>query len=419
MPLLALGINHTTAPVAIRERLAFEPQQLPGALAALHALPGVQEAAIVSTCNRTELYCALETGADARVADWLVSARSPEDPGIVARLYRHQDDAAVRHVLRVACGLDSLVLGEPQILGQLKQAYELAATEGHAGTQLHRLFQHAFNVAKQVRTDTGIGSNPVSVAFAAVSLARQIFGTFKPYTALLIGAGETIELVARHLHSQGVGRQIIANRSPERAHALAAQFQGYAIGLEEIPAHLGEADMVIAATASPQVLLTRAMVEQAARGRKTKPVFMADLAVPRDIDPAIGELEDVYLYAIDDLQQVVNDNLRSRRAAADQAQSIIDAHVELFATELRSLEAVPAIVALRSHADALREQTLLEAQRLLAAGKTPAAALDYLAHTLTNRLLHAPTRRLRDAARDQDHEQLDTVKKLFESTDEA
>lgn len=418
MPLLALGINHTTAPVAIRERLAFESQQLPDALAALHTLPGVQEAVVVSTCNRTELYCALDTATEARVADWLVGARSPEDPSIATRLYQHRDDAAVRHLLRVACGLDSLVLGEPQILGQLKQAYELATAEGHAGTQLHRLFQHAFNVAKQVRTDTSIGANPVSVAFAAVSLARQIFGQFKPYTALLIGAGETIELVARHLHAQGVGRLIIANRSPERAHALAAQFQGYAIALEEIPAHLGEADIVIAATASPHVLLTRAMVEQAARGHKAKPVFMADLAVPRDIDPAIGELEHAYLYAIDDLQHVVNDNLRSRRAAAEQAQDIIDAHVELFATERRSLEAVPAIVALRSHADALREQTLIEARRLLATGKAPAAALDYLAHTLTNRLLHAPTRRLRDAARDQDHEQLDTVQKLFDDTDD-
>lgn len=419
MPLLALGINHTTAPLAIREQMAFEPQQLPDALAALRALPGVQEAAIVSTCNRTELYCALDTDAEARVADWLVGARSPDDPGIANRLYRHHDAAAVRHVLRVACGLDSLVLGEPQILGQLKQAYEQSVSEGHAGAQLHRLFQHAFNVAKQVRTDTAIGNNPVSVAFTAVTLARQIFGDFKPYTALLVGAGETSELVARHLHSQGLGRLIVANRSADRAHALATQFQGYAIALEEIPAHLGEADLVIAATASPQVLLTRAMVEQAARGRKAKPVFMADLAVPRDIDPAVGELEDVYLYAIDDLQHVVNDNLRSRRAAAEQAQNIIDAHVEQFATELRSLDAVPAIVALRSHADALREQTLAEAQRLLASGKAPAAALDYLAHTLTNRLLHAPTRQLRDAGRDQDREQLDTVKKLFDPTDDA
>lgn len=411
MPLITIGINHQTAPLAIRERMAFNAEQTPAALARLLAVPGVEEAVLLSTCNRTEIYCAAaEPG---RVADWLVAERTPEDPGIAERLYRHRDGAAVRHLLRVAAGLDSMVLGEPQILGQLKQAYQMAGEQGATGSLMHRLFQHAFAVAKQVRTRTSIGASPVSVAFAAVSLARQIFGDFGNCTALLIGAGETVELAARHLHDKGLERMIVANRTLARAHAVAEPFAGYAIPLSELAAHLGEADIVIASTASPEPVLTETMARTAFGKRRARPVFMVDLAVPRDIESAVGELEDVYLYTIDDLQSVIRDSLRSRQAAARQAEEIIDAEAELFTRRLRALDAVPVIRALRTEAEARKQATLDRARHMLAAGKPPEEALEYLANTLTNRLLHRPTTGLRDAAHDEDLELLLAARRLF------
>lgn len=414
MPLFAVGINHTTAPVAIREQLAFNAEQAPLALDRLAALPGVHEGLLVSTCNRTELYCALDDGAGSAVTDWLVSQRAPEDPGIRARLYTLHDDAAIRHLLRVACGLDSMVLGEPQILGQLKQAYQLAADCGHTGPLLHRLFQHAFTVAKQVRTDTSIGASPVSVAFAAVNLARQIFGDFRPHTALLIGAGETIELAARYLHDKGLGRMIIANRTPERAQALAAPFNAYAIRLDEIPAHLGEADIVIASTASPDLILARAQVERATQDRRHKPVFMVDLAVPRDIDPAIGDLEDIYLYSVDDLHGVIKDSLDARRTAAREAEQIVETRVTEFSRQLRTLDAVPAIQDLRASVEQLRARTLEQAQRMLNAGRPANEVLEFLAQTLSNRILHTPTARLREAAQAGDLDIVQIARRLFD-----
>jgi len=404
MPFFTLGISHTTAPVALRERLSFGVEQIPEALRALAALQGVQEATILSTCNRTEIYAHLEDGAGTQLADWLTRARSADDPGVRERFYTHTGEAAARHLFRVACGLDSMILGEPQILGQIKQAYELAIQSGVAGQHLHRLFQSTFAVAKLVRTDTAIGENPLSVAYATVHLARRIFADFRTLTSLLIGAGETSELVAQYLHEQGTRRLIVANRTLSRAHTLAERFGGYAIGLHEIPAHLDEADIVIASTGSSEPILTHTAVAAAFKTRKHRPLLILDIAVPRDVEPEVSRLADVYLFTIDDLQGVVEKNLRSRQAAAREAEVIIEAQLAQFMEQLRGLDAVPTIRAVRDNAVELRDHTLEQAQHLLASGASPEEALKFLAETLTNRLLHAPTAYLRQAAHEgRDH----------------
>lgn len=420
MPLIALGINHTTAPIEVRERFAFDPAVLPDALQRLAALPAIRGGVIVSTCNRTEVYTeATGTEALTALADWLLAERAPDQPELRDRLYTHTDSDAVRHLLRVASGLDSLVLGEPQILGQVKQAYQLAAERGRVGTQLHRAFQHAFAVAKQVRTDTDIGSSPVSVAFAAVRLAQQIFGNLKPHTALLVGAGETIELTARHLHEQGLRRMVVANRTLERAQALASQFDAYTIGLDALPAHLGEADIVISSTASPSLIITEKMMTRALHDRRRKPMFMVDLAVPRDIDAGLAEQDDIYLYSVDDLQSVIQANLRSRQAAAEEALDIIEREVADFSARLRSADIGPSIKALRQSAGQLRDDTLEQARRMLANGRSDGEALEYLAKTLTNRLLHAPTQGLRDAAAAGDEQLVEAIHRLYDLDGDA
>ncbi len=299
--------------------------------------------------------------------------------------------------MRVAGGLDSMVLGEPQILGQVKSAFATAQEAGTVRKLLGRLFQHCFAVAKQIRTDTAIGSSPVSVAFAAVSLARQIFADLSRQTALLIGAGETIELAARHLSQNGIGRILVANRTLERAHNLAMEFDGYAIALTELPNHLAEADIVISSTASPLPVLGKGTVESALKKRKHRPMFMVDIAVPRDIEAEVAELADVYLYSVDDLQEVIQENLRSRQEAAEQAQEIIDLQTREFSGWLRSLDAVEVILDYRNHAEQMREQVLKRALRMIDSGKPADEALRYLAHTLTNKLLHAPSANLRQA----------------------
>jgi len=421
MPFFTLGISHLTAPVTVRERMSFAPDQIPASLRAITALPGVREAIILSTCNRTEIYADLEGGDGDALAGWLAAERSADDPGVQERFYRHSGDAALQHLFRVACGLDSQILGEPQILGQIKEAYELARSEeagGAAGQRLHRLFQFSFAVAKQVRTDTHIGDNPVSVAYAAVRLARQVFSGFDKLTVLLIGAGETIELAARHLHEQGVRRMVIANRTVSRARELAEQFHAYAIGLDEIPAHLGEADIVIASTGSPEPILHRQDVEAAFRGRKHRPLLIVDIAVPRDVAADVAGMEDVYLFSIDDLHKVVEENLQSRRVAAQEAELIIHSQVARFNEQLRGLEAVPAIRALREHAASLRDQTLEQARQRLVHGEPPEQVLRFLADTLSNRLMHAPTARLRQAANEGQEQLIRDIHALFGLDDE-
>jgi glutamyl-tRNA reductase len=413
MPLLALGLNHRTAPVGVRERVVFAPDRVGDALRDLLDQGGAHEAAILSTCNRTELYCGLKDRDGGQVMEWLGHYHLLRAVDLQPYLYRHTDQQAVRHILRVASGLDSMVLGEPQILGQVKAAYQVANDAGTLGSRLERLFQHTFAVAKQVRTDTRIGVSPVSVAFAAVGLAKQIFADLPKRAALLIGAGDTIELVARHLHENGVGRLIVANRTLERAHALVAPFDGYAIALEEIPAHLGEADIVIAATASPGLMLDVARVRTCLKQRRRRPMFMVDLAVPRDIDPAVADLDDVYLYTVDDLKDIIRENLRSREAAAEQAEEIIDHQVEHFMAWLRAQDSVASIRALRQQAEAVRDEALVRARRQLAQGKDPVEVLNLLANLLTNKLIHPPCAGLREAAAQGDADMLNLIKNLY------
>ncbi|MHA1568952.1 MAG: glutamyl-tRNA reductase [Alphaproteobacteria bacterium] len=418
MTLLAFGINLKTAPVEIREKVAFAPDKLQAALQDLLSRTAVNEAAIVSTCNRTELYVGLPDADNQDVIDWFGAYHALSREQIEPYLYTHLDNAAVQHILRVASGLDSLVLGEPQILGQIKDAYQTASQAGTIGQQLNRLFQHTFSVAKQVRTDTAIGSSPVSVAFAAVNLARQIFSDLGQHTALLIGAGDTIELVARHLNEQGVKRLIVANRTVERAQLLADQFDtGEAIALAEMPARLVEADIIISSTASQLPILGKGAVERALKSRKHRPMFMVDIAVPRDIEPEVGELSDVYLYTVDDLHEVIEEGRQSREEAAQQAEEIIDTQTEHFMGWLRSLDAVDTIRSCREKAEKLRDEALDNARRQLAAGKDPEEVMNELARSLTNKILHHPTVQMNRAAFEGREDMLDSARELFNLKD--
>lgn len=419
MPLLALGLNHQTAPVSVREQVAFASDRLHPALRDLLNRGDACEAAILSTCNRTELYCDLKGSDSQPVVQWLSDYHKLRTVDLWPYLYQHADGRAVRHILRVASGLDSLVLGEPQILGQVKAAYQAANSAGALGTRLERLFQHTFAVAKQVRTDTRIGASPVSMAFAAVRLSRQIFASLARCTALLIGAGDTIELVARHLHENGLGRLVVANRTLERGHALAASFAGYAIAIEDIPAHLGEADLVICATASPGFILDAPLIGSCLRQRRHQPMLMIDLAVPRDIDPTAADLDDIYLYTVDDLKGIIEENLHSRQAAAEQAEEIIDSQVEHFMGWLRTHDSAASLRALRQRAEAVRDDALARAHRQLAQGKNPTDVLNFLANTLTNKLMHLPCTGLREAAAHGDVDTLTLIQNLYRLRDGA
>ncbi len=412
MQLIAFGINHTTAPIAVRERLSFSATQLPEALQDLRQQAEIQEALILSTCNRTELYCGV-TSPDCKVIDWLSAYRQTSQEVLRKALYVHPAQSAVRHLMRVASGLDSMILGEPQILGQLKSAYRIAQQNGTLGMLLSKLFQHSFAVAKQVRTDTAISSSPVSVAFAAVRLAQQIFGDLQPRTALLIGAGETIELAARHLRENRLGRMVVANRTLERARQLAMNMGGYAITLPEIDEHLAEADVVITSTSSPTAILTATQVRQAIKQRKRRPMFIVDIAVPRDVEPAVGELDDVYLYTVDDMNDIIQENLRSREQAALQAEEIIDSQVQHFMGWLHSLGAVETICDLRLQVKAKQEKLTQQALGLLAAGKDPVEVVKLLSHRLGNTVLHDPCVQLRQAAANGDQEFLSITRQLF------
>ncbi len=414
MSILALGLNHKTAPVEIRERLTFGPDIIVGALRSLGEHPAVEESVILSTCNRTEVYCTLNKENHAPIADWISKFHGLPQGRVSPYLYSHLDEDAVKHLLRVSCGLDSLVLGEPQILGQVKAAFQTATVAGTTHKLLSKLFQHTFSVAKQIRTDTAIGNSPVSVAFAAVSLAKQIFSDLSEQTALLIGAGETIELAARHLHQNGIGRIIVANRTVEKAHILAAQFEGFAISLTELSGHLAEADIVISSTASPLPVLGKGTVESALKERKHRPIFMVDIAVPRDIEPEVADLSDIYLYSVDDLQEVIQENMRSRQEAAHQAEEIIDLHVDEYMGWLRSLDAVELIQDYRCHAENLRDEVLQKALQQLNKGKSPEQAMQFLARTLTNKLLHTPSSQLRQAGFNGQLDLLEAANTIFQ-----
>ena len=407
MTLWVLGLNHQTAPVDLRERVAFDAAALPVALAALRALPDVSEAAVLSTCNRTELYAIAEDHHP--LSQWL----SAHAEGLDAYFYRHSDADAVRHLFRVATGLDSMVLGEPQILGQVKDAWVAARENGALGNGLDRLFQQTFAVAKRARTDTRVGANPVSVASTAVRLAQNSFARLDESTVLLIGAGETIELAARHLSEGKVRRLLIANRTLGHAQELASRHGGVALPLAEIDRHLAEADVVFSATASREPVLGQAQVAAALSRRKRKPMLLFDLAVPRDIESGVAKLDDAYLYTVDDLERAVEDNRRGRREAADAAEAIIELQVARYLENLHASTRHEPLKRLRAHGESAREEILAKARQQLANGRDADEVLDFLAHTLTNRLLHPPTAALREAARSGDAELARAADRLF------
>jgi len=413
MTILAFGINHSTAPVDLRERIIFGSDAMPDALGELTHQQGVNEAAILSTCNRTEVYCSLEEARNEEPIAWLSEYHGLKQEQLAPFLYTHPDAHAVKHMLRVASGLDSMVLGEPQVLGQLKSAYQTALKAGSIGKLLGRLFQHSFKVAKEIRTTTTIGNHPVSVAFATVRLAQQIFGDLFGQTALLIGAGDTIELTARHLHEKGLSRMIIANRTLERSQHLAGKYSAYAITLGDIPQHLAEADIIISSTASQLPILGKGAFESAIKARKHRPVFVVDIAVPRDIEPETGDLDDVYLYTVDDLKDVIQDNMQSRQKAAQRAEEIIDAQVTHFMDWLGSLDAVSTIRALRDQAESIQEEVFILAQKKLQRGADPEQVLQEVTRTLTNKLIHSPSSQLRAAGADGRNDLLSAAYELF------
>jgi glutamyl-tRNA reductase len=396
MPFSILGINHKTAPVALREKVAFSEERLLGALRTLREERGVSEVVILSTCNRTEVYWS-GSASGAELSQWL-ERHHGNNLDLASSLYVHEEQRAVEHAFSVASGLDSMVLGEAQILGQLKDAYRVAQEAGSTGPSLNKLFQAAFSAAKRVRSETRIGANAVSIASATVSLARRVYSDLREHTALMIGAGEMNALTARHFMAGGVKRMVIANRTLERAQALAEELKAQAVGLQELDQELARADIVIACTGSPAALVTKLAAENAIRARRRRPIFMVDLGVPRNIEAAVADLEDVYLFSIDDLQQVVDENRQQREAAAGGAKLLIDEEVARFLSGVRAHDAGPAIRAVRRRADDIRRQTVEQARRLLAAGRPPDEVLEYLASTLTNRLLHSPTQALRQAA---------------------
>ena len=396
MSLFALGLNHHTAPLAVRERVVFHVERLRDALVELKGAFS-PEAAILSTCNRTELYLAGEERPE--LASWLARYHHIDPAELQPYLYALPREQAVRHAFRVAAGLDSMVLGEPQILGQMKDAARAAESAGTLGTVLHKLFQRSFAVAKEVRTNTRVGAASVSMAAAAVKLAARIFPSLKDQRVLLIGAGEMIDLCAMHFAAQAPARLAVANRTIERAERLASRFNGHALELRSLPEQLHEYDIVVSCTASSLPILGKGLVERAVRARRRRPIFMVDLAVPRDIEPEVAELDDVFLYTVDDLGAIVAENLDSRRSAVEQAEAIIDGQVGQFMHWMQVRETVPLIRQLREQAEETRRQELDRALRALARGENPAAVLESLSQGLTNKLLHAPTQALKKPAK--------------------
>ena len=419
MSFLAIGINHNTAAVDIREKVSFTPETMSESLHCVLQMPGVNESVILSTCNRSEIYCDAERPdvAARALLDWLASLHRLDIAQLQRSSYVLTDSEAIAHLSKVAAGLDSMVLGEPQILGQLKSAYAVALEHQAVGSMLNFLFQHSFRVAKQVRTETAIGENAVSIAFAAVSLATRIFADLSECRALLVGAGETIDLVAKHLRAKGVTRLTIANRTLARAETLAKDFNARACMLADIPDELPAADIVITSTASQLPLIGKGVVERALKKRRHKPMFMVDIAVPRDIESEVSDLADVFLYTVDDLRTVIEDNRRSREKAAVEARDIIRQQTETFVSKLQARTAGEAIKIIRDRAQQLKAAELTKAERALAAGNDPQEVMRQLAHNLTNKLMHGPTVALRNAQEQGEDIVKDIALRMFDSND--
>lgn len=416
MQLYVIGVNHTTAPIQIREHVAFDSERLGSAL---HELTqnGASEAAILSTCNRTELYCS--TDDPQKALDWLSQYHHLEKDAIAPYIYTLPNDEAVKHAFRVASGLDSMVLGEPQILGQFKQSVKIAQDAGTLGTLLHKLFQRTFEVAKEVRTNTDIGANSISMAAAAVKLAQRIFGDISEQKVLFIGAGEMIELCADHFAAQKPKSMTIANRTIERGSNLAQKItlqgiQSHAILLNDLPAHFADFDIVVTSTASQLPIIGLGMVETAIKARRHRPIFMVDLAVPRDIEPEVAELDDVFLYTVDDLSQVVSDGIENRQLAAVEAESIVANRVEHFMQWFKKRDAVPTIKALRDQVEAMRKAEIEKALKQLQKGENAEKTLEALSIALTNKFLHAPSHALNQSHGEEHAKLEDTLKQLYQ-----
>lgn len=411
MTIFAIGINHRTASLDVRERVAFAPEQMVEALHRVAKETDMGEVAILSTCNRTEIYGVNSN--PQRVLLWLTKYHHLSSQSLDGCSYQYFQEDAARHLMKVACGLDSMILGEPQIFGQLKSAYAVAREAGKVSTYLNQLFQQAFSTAKRVRTETVIGQNPVSVAYAAVSLSQQIFSDLRDVNVLLVGAGENIGLVAKHLLDKQVGSIIVANRTLRRAEELAREFNAQAILLSEIPNFLQKVDMVISSTASQLPILGKGAVESALKQRKHKPMFMVDLAVPRDIEPEVARLEDVYLYTVDDLQKVILENMRSREDAANKAEEIVEEGVCVWQSQLQALGMVDTIRAFRSSSEEIRDLEMSKALSLLRSGQEPEQVVRTLARNLTNKLMHTPTTRLKQAGEQGRTEHIELVYDLY------
>jgi glutamyl-tRNA reductase len=405
MHLFTVGVNHTTAPIDVREHVAFQNERLDHALRDLTTY-GIREAAILSTCNRTEVYCNTEN--PQKALEWLAQYHQLQPQKIQPYMYMLPSKESVKHAFRVASGLDSMVLGEPQILGQMKQAVKIAENAGTLGTLLHKLFQRTFTVAKEVRSTTNIGASSISMAAASVKLAQRIFGSLSGQHVLFIGAGEMIELCAEHFATQKPASITVANRTIERADNIAQSLGGESILLADLPERLSEFDIVITSTASQLPIVGLGMVERAIKARKHRPMFMVDLAVPRDIEPEVAELEDVFLYTVDDLAVVVQEGLVNRQEAALQAEAIIDLRTEHFMQWLKNRDGVPTIKALRDQAEHYRLSELEKAQRMIARGEDPATVLEAMSNALTNKLLHAPSHMLNNS-HGENREQLESL----------
>jgi glutamyl-tRNA reductase len=403
MPLHILGLNHHSAPIEVREKLAFAPDQQPDAVRGIAALPGVDEAVLLSTCNRTEVYC--HAGDALKVREWLLAEAGRAGLQIDSHLYVHSHGDAVRHAFRVASGLDSMVLGEPQILGQVKQSVRVAEQQGTLGLTLNRLFQQTFSVAKRVRTETAIGTQSVSMSAAALKLAQNIFGDLGSTHILLIGAGEMVELAATYFTATRPRSVVVANRTIARGEEFAGRFGGTAISLKDLPDRLHEFDIVLTGTASMLPILGKGLVERALKARRHRPMFLVDFAVPRDIEHEVATLEDIFLYTIDDLGAIVQEGAGVRQAAMVEAEAIVATQVTAFQAWMGARSAVPAIIALRSRVDEYRQAELARASARLARGDDPAAVLEALAHGLMNKFLHPPQQALNKAG-DSEREQL-------------
>ena len=415
MPLFALGISHHSAPLEVREKLAFAPDRHGDALVDLARQPGVAEAVLLSTCNRTEIYCRAEGDGPAR--DWLAAHAAASGIDLAAHLYTHAEDAATRHAFRVAAGLDSMVLGEPQILGQVKQSVRAAQAQGTLGQLLDGLFRKTFSVAKQVRSETALGAQSISMAAAGLKLAQNVFGDLSRTRLLLIGVGEMVELAATYFVAQRPQSVVVANRTLARGEAFAQRFDAEAIALADLSARIAEFDIVITGTASSLPILGKGLIERALKARRRRPMFIVDFAVPRDVEPEVDELEDVFLYTIDDLGSIVQEGAESRRAAASQAEDIVAKQVDAFRSWQGARAAVPAIVELRKRADQYREAELARARTRLARGDDPAAVIEALAKGIANKFLHHPSQALSRAGEGERETLMRAIETLFPEAD--